>query len=70
LSPPKACSGPSPFAQLSNSKVESQFADARTYIYNRKKVDQQVHLGFDLSVTQHVDVVACERWQVSSSPED
>jgi murein DD-endopeptidase MepM/ murein hydrolase activator NlpD len=45
-----------PFLQLGNSKVESQFADKRSYIYNGKKVDEQVHLGFDLSVTQHVAV--------------
>ncbi|MCL5742647.1 MAG: M23 family metallopeptidase, partial [Acidobacteria bacterium] len=47
-----------PFIQLGNSKVESQFADVRSYIYKGKKVDQQVHLGFDLSVTAHVPVVA------------
>jgi murein DD-endopeptidase MepM/ murein hydrolase activator NlpD len=45
-----------PFLQLGNSKVESQFADKRSYIYKGKKVDEQVHLGFDLSVTQHVAV--------------
>jgi murein DD-endopeptidase MepM/ murein hydrolase activator NlpD len=44
------------FLQLANSKVESQFADKRSYIYKGKKVDEQVHLGFDLSVTQHVAV--------------
>ncbi len=47
-----------PFRQQSNSKVESNFADVRNYIYQGKKVDQQVHLGFDLSVTQHVGVEA------------
>ena len=47
-----------PFLQLGNSKVESQFADVRSYIYKGKKVDEQVHLGFDLSVVQHTPVVA------------
>ena len=47
-----------PFRQQTNSKVESQFADVRSYIYKGKKVDRQVHLGFDLSVTQHVGVEA------------
>jgi hypothetical protein len=47
-----------PFVQLGNSKVESQFADQRSYIYKGKKVDQQMHLGFDLSVTKNVHVVA------------
>ena len=47
-----------PFLQQLNSKVESNFADVRNYFYQGKKVDQQVHLGFDLAVTQHVGVVA------------
>jgi hypothetical protein len=53
-----------PFLQLANSKVESQFADRRTYIYKGKKVDEQVHLGFDLSVTQHVPVSAANDGRV------
>jgi murein DD-endopeptidase MepM/ murein hydrolase activator NlpD len=53
-----------PFLQLANSKVESQFADVRSYIYKGKKVDEQVHLGFDLSVTQHVSVVAANDGKV------
>ncbi len=47
-----------PFVQLGNSKVEASFADHRTYFYKGKEVDQQVHLGFDLAVTEHVPVVA------------
>src|SRR2546423_3696458 len=47
-----------PFLQQPNSKVESNFADVRNYIYQGKKVDQQVHLGYDLSITQHVGVQA------------
>jgi len=38
-----------PFAQLSNSQVESIFADRRTYLYEGKECDQQTHLGFDLA---------------------
>jgi hypothetical protein len=53
-----------PFVQLGNSKVESQFADQRSYIYNGKKVDQQMHLGFDLSVTKNVGVVAANSGKV------
>jgi hypothetical protein len=37
-------------------KEESNFADVRNYIYNGKKVDQQVHLGFDLSDTMNAPV--------------
>jgi murein DD-endopeptidase MepM/ murein hydrolase activator NlpD len=46
------------FIQLSNSKVESYFADRRTYVYQGKKVDQQDHVGFDLSVVQHGPIEA------------
>jgi murein DD-endopeptidase MepM/ murein hydrolase activator NlpD len=46
------------FRQQHNSQVESNFADVRNYIYQGKKIDQQVHLGYDLSVTQHVGVEA------------
>jgi murein DD-endopeptidase MepM/ murein hydrolase activator NlpD len=47
-----------PFVQLGNSKVEASFADHRTYFYQGKEVDRQVHLGFDLAVTAHVPVIA------------
>ena len=46
------------FMQQPNTKVEANFADVRNYIYQGKKIDQQVHLGYDLSSTQHVDVLA------------
>jgi murein DD-endopeptidase MepM/ murein hydrolase activator NlpD len=46
------------FLQLSNSKVESFFADRRTYVYNGKAVDQQDHVGFDLSVVAHYPIEA------------
>ncbi len=46
------------FLQLANSQVESEFADVRAYMYQGKKVDQQVHLGFDLAVGQHTPVIA------------
>src|SRR5687768_16762323 len=39
-----------PFFRI--GKVESFFADQRSYIYKGKKVDQQMHLGFDLSDVQ------------------
>jgi murein DD-endopeptidase MepM/ murein hydrolase activator NlpD len=47
-----------PFLQQPNSKVEANFADVRNYVHNGKKIDQQVHLGYDLSITQHVGVQA------------
>ena len=47
-----------PFVQLGNSQVEASFADHRTYFYQGKEVDRQVHLGFDLAVTARVAIVA------------
>ena len=47
-----------PFVQLGNSKVESGFADRRTYFYRGREIDRQVHLGFDLAVTAKVPVAA------------
>ncbi len=46
------------FSQLSNSKVEANFADHRTYLFNDKPVDKQYHLGYDLSVTKNYPVEA------------
>jgi murein DD-endopeptidase MepM/ murein hydrolase activator NlpD len=46
------------FTQLSNSKVEANFADARTYTYNGEAIDTAYHLGYDLSVTKHYPVEA------------
>ena len=47
-----------PFRQLSNSQVESGFADHRTYLYAGDEVDQQVHLGFDLAATANTPIRA------------
>jgi murein DD-endopeptidase MepM/ murein hydrolase activator NlpD len=46
------------FGQLSNSKVEANFADFRTYTYNGEPVDSAYHLGYDLSVTKRYPVEA------------
>jgi murein DD-endopeptidase MepM/ murein hydrolase activator NlpD len=46
------------FAQLSNSKVEANFADQRTYTYNGEVIDTAYHLGYDLSVTKQYPVEA------------
>ncbi len=47
-----------PFRQLADTQVESGFADYRTYLYAGEEVDQQVHLGFDLSSTVNAPVSA------------
>lgn len=53
-----------PFQQLGNSQVESAFADHRTYFYEGREVDRQVHLGFDLAVTANVPVAAANAGRV------
>jgi murein DD-endopeptidase MepM/ murein hydrolase activator NlpD len=53
-----------PFRQLANSAVEAGFADQRSYVYDGKQVDQQVHLGFDLAVTAATPVLAANRGRV------
>lgn len=52
------------FRQLSNSQVESGFADYRTYLYGGREVDHQVHLGFDLATTANAPVEAANRGTV------
>ena len=53
------------FSQLSNSKVEANFADARTYIYNNEAIDNAYHLGYDLSVTRQYPVEAANSGTVA-----
>jgi murein DD-endopeptidase MepM/ murein hydrolase activator NlpD len=54
-----------PFARQSRAQSEATFADLRNYIYQGKKIDQQVHLGYDLAVTQHVGVEASNDGRVA-----
>lgn len=51
-----------PFFRI--GKVESFFADQRSYMYKGKKVDQQMHLGFDLSDVQAAPVKAANSGKV------
>jgi murein DD-endopeptidase MepM/ murein hydrolase activator NlpD len=53
-----------PFKALTNAAVEARFADNRTYLYEGKEVDRQVHLGFDLAVTQRIPVTAAHNGRV------
>jgi murein DD-endopeptidase MepM/ murein hydrolase activator NlpD len=53
------------FSQLSNSKVEANFADARTYVYNGEAIDSAYHLGYDLSVTKHYPAEAANSGTVA-----
>jgi murein DD-endopeptidase MepM/ murein hydrolase activator NlpD len=47
-----------PFLPMSNAKVMAPFAESRTYVYQGRTVDHQVHLGFDLAATRAVAVQA------------
>ncbi len=53
-----------PFKQLINTAVEAGFADQRTYVYNGRDVDHQVHLGFDLASVAAAPVHAANRGRV------
>ena len=53
------------FAQLSNSKVEANFADFRTYTYQGEAVDSAYHLGYDLSVTKNYPVEAANAGKIA-----
>ena len=53
------------FSQLSNSKVEANFADERTYTYGDESIDTAYHLGYDLSVTKHYPVEAANSGSVA-----
>ena len=46
-----------PFLRL-EAKTESMFADVRTYVYKGQNVDEQVHLGYDLSNVKNTPIIA------------
>ena len=47
-----------PFHQLSNSQVEANFGDERSYYYKGEIIDRAFHLGYDLAVTKHYPIEA------------
>jgi hypothetical protein len=52
------------FLRLPNSKPMAAFGDQRTYTYDRKVVDQQVHLGVDLASTAQCLIPAANAGRV------
>jgi murein DD-endopeptidase MepM/ murein hydrolase activator NlpD len=46
------------FVQPRNTKVFSNFAETRTYVYEGREVDTQVHYGYDLASTKQSPVPA------------
>jgi murein DD-endopeptidase MepM/ murein hydrolase activator NlpD len=53
-----------PFARMANSQVEALFADRRSYMYQGRKVDEQVHLGYDLARVKQAPVQAANDGKV------
>jgi len=52
-----------PFVPVKGAR-ESFFADRRSYVYNGRKVDEQVHLGYDLAQTMNSPVKAANSGRV------
>jgi murein DD-endopeptidase MepM/ murein hydrolase activator NlpD len=52
------------FHPFTNTSAESAFADRRTYFYQGREVDRQVHLGFDLASYANTPIVAANRGRV------
>ncbi len=52
-----------PFIPIKGTR-ESYFADDRSYYFQGKKIDEQVHLGFDLAQTRNMSVTAANSGKV------
>jgi murein DD-endopeptidase MepM/ murein hydrolase activator NlpD len=52
------------FHPFTNTKAEAAFADFRSYVYQGREVDKQVHLGFDLASFANTAVFAANRGKV------
>jgi murein DD-endopeptidase MepM/ murein hydrolase activator NlpD len=55
------------FTPMGNAQVESRFADRRTYFFDDREIDRQVHLGFDLASLQRAPVLASNAGVVVSA---
>jgi hypothetical protein len=49
------------FVQPRNTKVFSNFAETRTYMYQGREIDTQVHYGYDLASTKQASVPAANK---------
>jgi len=52
------------FERMRRSSRRAGFAEYRTYYYNNKKIDHQVHLGIDLASVRHAPVEAANAGKV------
>jgi murein DD-endopeptidase MepM/ murein hydrolase activator NlpD len=50
-----------PFVQPRNTKVFANFAETRTYVYQGREIDTQVHYGYDLASTKQSPVPAANK---------
>lgn len=64
LTAPEMLWGGAVFHPFTNTKAEAAFADFRTYVYQGKEVDKQVHLGFDLASFANTPIVSANRGKV------
>jgi murein DD-endopeptidase MepM/ murein hydrolase activator NlpD len=53
------------FVQPRNTKVFSNFAETRTYVYQGREIDTQVHFGYDLASTRQASVPAANKGTVA-----
>ena len=53
------------FSRLPGSANRARFADHRTYFYNGKVIDRQVHMGIDLASTAHSPVPAANNGKIA-----
>ena len=67
----QACSNPydkrlwlDRFERMGRSVRKASFADHRTYYYQGKEIDKQVHLGIDLASTRRAQIKAANRGKV------
>ncbi|MCI0546789.1 MAG: M23 family metallopeptidase [Candidatus Rokubacteria bacterium] len=49
------------FVQPPNTKVFSNFAETRQYLYDGRPIDTQVHFGYDLASLRHSPIPAANR---------
>ena len=52
------------FVQPRNTKVFANFAETRTYVYQGREIDTQVHYGYDLAATKQSPVPAANKGNV------
>jgi murein DD-endopeptidase MepM/ murein hydrolase activator NlpD len=50
-----------PFLPMVNTAITAAFADHRTYVHAGRKIDEQVHLGFDMASVERDAVPASNR---------